>query len=145
MAAWSVGSSTNQTVSIGWVSGDFVHYGGHGDLGGASPQPLENKAPHKNAKGVDRELFTPDEEIPDTYGRPTTVIDGKGTQTLHYDKGSGVLTSMDVSGLRTFTTTYDADGDRLIGPTNDAWGRIISLPAELPKGKRVGSRRSRTS
>ena len=47
----------------------------------------------------------------DAYGRPTTVTDGRGTQTLHYDVESGVLTSEEVSGVGTFTATYDADGD----------------------------------
>jgi RHS repeat-associated protein len=47
----------------------------------------------------------------DAYGRPVTVTDGKGTETLHYDEASGVETSMEVSGVGTFTGTYDADGD----------------------------------
>ncbi len=46
----------------------------------------------------------------DLDGRPATVTDGKGTQTLHYDEHSGVLTSLEVSGVGTFTGTYDADG-----------------------------------
>jgi RHS repeat-associated protein len=47
----------------------------------------------------------------DAYGRPATVTDGKGTQTFHYDETSGVLTSLEVSGVGTFTAAYDADGD----------------------------------
>jgi RHS repeat-associated protein len=47
----------------------------------------------------------------DAYGRPVTVTDGKGTKTLHYDEASGLVTSMEVSGVGTFTATYDADGD----------------------------------
>jgi RHS repeat-associated protein len=47
----------------------------------------------------------------DAYGRPTTITDPRGTETLHYDEASGVLTSMEVSGVGTFTASYDADGD----------------------------------
>lgn len=47
----------------------------------------------------------------DAYGRPATVTDPKGTQTFHYDEASGVLSSMEVSGVGTFTAAYDADGD----------------------------------
>jgi RHS repeat-associated protein len=47
----------------------------------------------------------------DTYGRPVSVTDGKGTQTFHYDETSGVLTSVEVSGVGTFTAAYDAEGD----------------------------------
>jgi RHS repeat-associated protein len=47
----------------------------------------------------------------DAYGRPTTVKDARGTETLHYDEASGVVTSKVVSGVGTFTATYDADGD----------------------------------
>jgi RHS repeat-associated protein len=50
----------------------------------------------------------------DAYGRPVTVTDGKGTETLHYDEASGVVTSTEVSGVGTFTAIYDADGD-LVG------------------------------
>ncbi len=49
----------------------------------------------------------------DSYGRPTTTKDARGTQTLHYDEASGVVTSMEVTGVGTFTATYDADGDLL--------------------------------
>jgi RHS repeat-associated protein len=47
----------------------------------------------------------------DALGRPATVIDPRGTETMHYDEMSGVLTSMEVSGVGTFTAAYDADGD----------------------------------
>jgi RHS repeat-associated protein len=47
----------------------------------------------------------------DAYGRPATVTDPKGTSTMHYDEVSGVLTSMEVSGVGTFTAIYDADGN----------------------------------
>jgi RHS repeat-associated protein len=47
----------------------------------------------------------------DIYGRPVSVTDPKGTQTLHYDEASGVLTSLEVSGVGTFTAAYDADGN----------------------------------
>jgi RHS repeat-associated protein len=52
----------------------------------------------------------------DAYGRPVSVTDAKETthpwtQTLHYDETSGVLTSLEVSGVGTFTAAYDADGD----------------------------------
>lgn len=47
----------------------------------------------------------------DSYGRPSTVKDGKGTDTFHYDEASGFLTSMEVSGVGTFTASYDADGN----------------------------------
>lgn len=46
----------------------------------------------------------------DAYGRPATVTDPRGTQTMHYDEASGVLTSMEVSGVGTFTASYNADG-----------------------------------
>ena len=45
----------------------------------------------------------------DAYGRPATVTDPRGTQTFHYDEASGLLTGMEVSGVGTFTATYDAD------------------------------------
>jgi RHS repeat-associated protein len=44
-------------------------------------------------------------------GRPSSIADGKGTQTLHYDEGSGVVASKEVSGVGIVTATYDADGD----------------------------------
>jgi RHS repeat-associated protein len=47
----------------------------------------------------------------DVYGRPATVTDVKGTETLHYDEASGVLTSLEASGVGTFTGHYDADGN----------------------------------
>jgi RHS repeat-associated protein len=47
----------------------------------------------------------------DAYGRPATVKDPRGTETMHYDETSGLLTSMEVSGVGTFTGAYDADGD----------------------------------
>ncbi len=47
----------------------------------------------------------------DAYGRPVTITDGKGAETLHYDEASGLLTGMEVSGVGTFTAAYDADGD----------------------------------
>ncbi len=47
----------------------------------------------------------------DAYGRPVTVKDPRGTETMHYDETSGVLTSMEVSGVGTLTATYDADGN----------------------------------
>jgi len=47
----------------------------------------------------------------DAYGRPAIVTDPKGTQALRYDETSGLLTSMEVSKVGTFTATYDADGD----------------------------------
>ncbi|HEX4307250.1 MAG TPA: RHS repeat-associated core domain-containing protein [Solirubrobacterales bacterium] len=49
----------------------------------------------------------------DGYGRPVTVTDGEGTQTLHYDEETNAVTSMQLSGVGTFTATYDADGDLL--------------------------------
>jgi RHS repeat-associated protein len=55
----------------------------------------------------------------DAYGRPVSMTDAKEsthpwTQTLHYDEVSGAVTSIEVSGVGTFTASYDADGD-LIG------------------------------
>jgi YD repeat-containing protein len=35
----------------------------------------------------------------DFYGRPVTVTDGKGTETLHYDEELGLVTSLEVSGV----------------------------------------------
>jgi RHS repeat-associated protein len=47
----------------------------------------------------------------DALGRPATVTDPRGTETMHYDEASGALTSLEVSGVGTFTAAYDADGD----------------------------------
>jgi RHS repeat-associated protein len=47
----------------------------------------------------------------DAFGRPATVTDPKGTETMHYDESSGILTSLEVSGVGTFTAAYDANGD----------------------------------
>ena len=47
----------------------------------------------------------------DAFGRPATVTDPRGTETMHYDEASGVTTSLEVSGVGTFTASYNADGD----------------------------------
>ncbi|HEX4670235.1 MAG TPA: RHS repeat-associated core domain-containing protein [Solirubrobacterales bacterium] len=47
----------------------------------------------------------------DAFGRPATVTDPRGTSTMHYDEVSGVLSSLEVSGVGTFTAHYDADGN----------------------------------
>lgn len=51
------------------------------------------------------------ETIYDAFGRPVTITDGMGTESLHYDEASGLVTSMELSGVGTFTAAYDADGD----------------------------------
>src|SRR6185437_13336687 len=47
----------------------------------------------------------------DAYGRPVTITDGRGTQTIGYDPTTGLRTSLEVSGVGTFTARYDADGN----------------------------------
>ncbi len=47
----------------------------------------------------------------DIDGRPLTINDGKGTQTMTYDPSSGLLTKLEDSGAGTFTAAYDADGN----------------------------------
>jgi RHS repeat-associated protein len=47
----------------------------------------------------------------DAYGRPASVTDPKGTRTFHYDETSGLPTSLEVSGVGTFTASYDAEGN----------------------------------
>lgn len=46
----------------------------------------------------------------DLLGRPVLVTDGKGYQTVSYDKTSGVATEMTDSAAGTFKATYNADG-----------------------------------
>lgn len=46
----------------------------------------------------------------DLNGRLATVNDGKGTQTVHYDPGSGMPIKLTDSMAGTFTASYDADG-----------------------------------
>jgi RHS repeat-associated protein len=46
----------------------------------------------------------------DLDGRPSTVYDGKGTQTYGYDETSGALVALSDSAAGTFTASYDADG-----------------------------------
>jgi RHS repeat-associated protein len=47
----------------------------------------------------------------DLLGRAATTSDAKGTQTLKYDSVTGLLTELQVSGVGTFTASYDADGN----------------------------------
>ena len=47
----------------------------------------------------------------DAYGRPVTSSDARGSRTITYDPTSGVPTSLEVTGIGTFTAHYDADGD----------------------------------
>jgi RHS repeat-associated protein len=47
----------------------------------------------------------------DLLSRPATTSDAKGTQTLKYDSVTGLLTELQVSGVGTFTASYDADGN----------------------------------
>jgi RHS repeat-associated protein len=47
----------------------------------------------------------------DLLGRPVSAYDGKGTQTMSYDKTSGLLTSLTDSEAGTFTAAYDAEGN----------------------------------
>jgi len=47
----------------------------------------------------------------DFLGRPITVKDGKGTQTLKYDSVTGLLTELEDSAAGTFTASYNADGN----------------------------------
>jgi RHS repeat-associated protein len=47
----------------------------------------------------------------DLDGRPATVTDGKGSQTMSYDVTSGLLVKLEDSGAGTFTAAYDADGN----------------------------------
>jgi RHS repeat-associated protein len=49
----------------------------------------------------------------DLLGRPVSAYDGKGTQTMSYDKTSGMLTSLTDSAAGTFTAAYDAEGNLL--------------------------------
>jgi RHS repeat-associated protein len=46
----------------------------------------------------------------DLDGRPSTVYDGKGTQTYGYDETSGAPVALSDSAAGTFTASYDADG-----------------------------------
>jgi len=46
----------------------------------------------------------------DVDGRPLTTNDGKGTQTYTYDKTTGDLTELVDSGARTFSATYNVEG-----------------------------------
>ena len=46
----------------------------------------------------------------DFLSRPTTVNDGKGTQTMKYDSVTGLLVEREDSAAGTFTASYDADG-----------------------------------
>ncbi len=46
----------------------------------------------------------------DLDSRPTTIYDGKGTQTFGYDPTSGLLTTLEDSAAGTFTAAYNADG-----------------------------------
>jgi RHS repeat-associated protein len=69
----------------------------------------------------------------DSFGRPATVTDPRGTQTLHYDESSGAVTSMEVSGIGTFTAGYDADGDLIErGLPNGLTAKTVYDPAGEP-------------
>jgi RHS repeat-associated protein len=46
----------------------------------------------------------------DFMGRPITVSDNKGAQTLTYDEKTGIATELVDSAAGTFTATYNADG-----------------------------------
>jgi RHS repeat-associated protein len=75
----------------------------------------------------------------DVMGRPTTVNDGKGTQTLSYDQGSeqrGLLTGIADSQAGSFSLVYNADGAEVAQTypngmtattTVDASGQAIGL------------------
>lgn len=48
----------------------------------------------------------------DALGRPATVSDGKGTQTMTYDSPTGLLVGLEDSAISgAFTAKYDADGN----------------------------------
>jgi RHS repeat-associated protein len=47
----------------------------------------------------------------DVDGRPVTMTDGKGSQTVTYDPTSGLPTRLEDSAAGTFTASYDADGN----------------------------------
>jgi len=47
----------------------------------------------------------------DVDGRPITVADSKGSQTVTYDPTSGLVTKLEDSGVGSFTATYDAEGN----------------------------------
>jgi len=71
----------------------------------------------------------------DAYGRPVTIKDPRGTETMHYDEASGALTSMEVSGVGTFTATYDADGDLIErGLPNGLTAKTTYNQADEPTG-----------
>jgi RHS repeat-associated protein len=46
----------------------------------------------------------------DFLGRPATVNDGKGTQTMKYDSVTGLLIELEDSAAGKFTASYNADG-----------------------------------
>lgn len=66
----------------------------------------------------------------DAYGRPATVTDPRGTETMHYDEASGALTSMEVSGVGTFTAHYDADGNLIESGLSDGLTAKTNYNAE---------------
>jgi len=71
----------------------------------------------------------------DAYGRPSTVTDPRGTETMHRDEASGVLTSMEVPGVGTFTAHYDADGDLTErGLSNGLTAKTTYNQADEPMG-----------
>jgi RHS repeat-associated protein len=47
----------------------------------------------------------------DSFGRPSAVSDNKGSQTIHYDATTGLVTELTDSAAGTFTASYDADGN----------------------------------
>jgi len=47
----------------------------------------------------------------DSFGRPSTMSDNKGSQTVHYDSVTGLVTELTDSAAGTFTASYDADGN----------------------------------
>jgi RHS repeat-associated protein len=47
----------------------------------------------------------------DLDGRPVTITDGKGSQTMIYDATSGLPVKLEDSAAGTFTAAYDADGN----------------------------------
>jgi RHS repeat-associated protein len=63
-------------------------------------RPIEYEDADGNVSEVDYDLM----------GRAVVVFDGKGTQEVVYDEGSGVATEMTDSAAGTFKATYDADG-----------------------------------
>jgi RHS repeat-associated protein len=80
--------------------------------------------------------LTEAQETP-TEGQCTSrayTYDGDSNRLTKTTRSPGVGGACATSGGTTQKYEYD-EADRLIGPTYDAWGRIISLPAEFAGGK----------